>query len=497
MSFRAPTDPSTDDVVGEFFAAEESPPEAPAAAGESVEPAGATSAPSAQPQPSTAAGGSAAGSSATEPTSPDDVKRFNYGPPGESWDEWKTRIDVTIECGYTHGKSWARHLYWKGTVAKDDGRAAAMICGYVNHEGYRCGVVYHTPSFQKNNAEPHARAHKYSETNPPNERRQANASVQRQRTIDEMVNNRLKSLLKGFCNKGIAFSAVEDGDIRDALTGVVDTRIPNRRAFANMLPKLAEEVRKKALKFFENPTLCLDVGTVLRRRFLTLVLAERGYTFVYKCISDQQMADRRMTIDSIRRKLCESATDLAGKGVRIFSLVADNASNMQGLATCQLPATPEEHDALLTESDSDEPESDEVKELRKNVRKSLESDIIVFVSRCSAHTLQLAVKDFSALWKPVADHALELLTEARKQGKKLPFPNQTRWSSHHRLLQSMLDKMGSELTDADRVEFNRACSLLSPFQQATDVVQSDWATMTWSVAAWAELLHTLKQGCHE
>jgi hypothetical protein len=167
------------------------------------------------------------------------------------------------------------------------------------------------------------------------------------------------------------------------------------------------------------------------------MLAMPKTCIVLRCI----VAPEQMTAVWIAGEIAECKKQLAEKDVFVFQTVADNASNMRAA---------EENG---------------------------------FILRCSAHCIQLAVKDIL----PVYSGAHALATELRLAGHKIEAANQTRWNTTLREIAQAV-KFATAADDVHRL--SKAVEILEPFRKATDAVQGDFATLFSSIAAWEELQRT-------
>lgn len=115
-------------------------------------------------------------------------------------------------------------------------------------------------------------------------------------------------------------------------------------------------------------------------------------------------------------------------------------------------------------------------------------------SRCYAHSLQLVVKDGSAdasqHLKNIIAKASNIVTHARKSvhatdilegEKRFQAYNATRWNSQLRMIRSVLgapeEKLKQidvqKLTAYERKHLQELCTILTPFERVTDLVQQE------------------------
>jgi hypothetical protein len=144
------------------------------------------------------------------------------------------------------------------------------------------------------------------------------------------------------------------------------------------------------------------------------------------------------------------------------------------------------------------PPAEDIEEDEEPVEVALEEGLlqevresnIVYVIRCSAHVLQLAVKGFSSVYDDAFDEAMVI--RANNPTLNIPSPNDTRWSSKYSMLRGILNKSDElKLPATQVVTFTHISQLLFEFKVATDRVQADAATLLDSCAAWVRLKYRL------
>ena len=192
----------------------------------------------------------------------------------------------------------------------------------------------------------------------------------RQRTLAFPTNvpDAIDRLVRMIAKNGLSFRLLEDDDFKWIL---------ERAGMAICRKVLVTRLKNQALVDFafvcENffmPTLCIDVGTV-GQRYIVFAIVERGLTAVVGCVCDKEMADGRMTIPSIESAVREVIVQLQAHDVFPLSIVADNASNMQGLRrSTAAPATAWAAEETPSGSASDEadeagPQDPRIKELHE------------------------------------------------------------------------------------------------------------------------------------
>ena len=233
----------------------------------------------------------------------------------------------------------------------------------------------------------------------------------------------------------------------------------SRNNVTGAMLELSDRLFPAVLRWMRRPTLAIDVGTV-HNRYLAFVLVQRGRAVFYKMIDDKdERAQGHFTIPAVRCMVKDVIAELKAKKCEVTGIVADNASNMQGIAT----------------NDDDE------------LRRSLPC-----VFRCACHVLQLVVKDITDIWQQAFTTASALLTAA-----ELPVGvTETRWNSKFRVIERAVDH---ELGDVNDVrEMQDAVSVLMPIAIATDDLQRDGACTFDAVVAFEALLRhyaNLRHAC--
>jgi hypothetical protein len=261
---------------------------------------------------------------------------FKLDPSREfSSSDWGAKYFVKGQCAFSELTTNVRKQKPPDTMVP------CCVCIAVVDEatGLRCGAklnfsIYHCQSCPRHLLEVH-------QLKPP----LAPAVKTNQPTLDTWVGrySPMERLLRAFSKHAVPFRIMANPDFTQALN---IGKPPTRKGISDALGALMNKDEAAAFEYFSSPTLCLDIGTVLGRRFVIFTLIERGYVYCAKVVSEKEMGeDRRMTIDNLRTKVKELMKYCAAHDVHIFSICADNASNMQGLPDHHLPEEVSEGDA--------------------------------------------------------------------------------------------------------------------------------------------------------
>ena len=182
----------------------------------------------------------------------------------------------------------------------------------------------------------------------------------------------------------------------------------------------------------------------------------------------------RHTAENISAQFEETLTvfDISTK---VSHVVSDSASNMR--SAISLPGYVQETVEDLVGDDISDNEDSEIE-------TDIVENIFAFLPEhdpCFAHTLQLVVKDglkeAGALTKVIAK-ASKVVTYVRKstiatdllEGEgRLQAANATRWNSEVKMIRSVLDC--TKLTAYDRNLLQDLITILTPFEEATDIAQ--------------------------
>lgn len=310
---------------------------------------------------------------------------------------------------------------------------------------------------------------------------------------------------------GMPFSIVEKPEFKAFIYGL-EPRMPmpcRQTLTYTVLPKLAKKRTAAVQDLMDAAStvaLTLDIWT---DRTNHAYLAITAHTFVHcilqSCLLTFSSFAGSHTGTRIAEEIDKSVRDnkLGGK---ISHIVTDNASNMKRAIQVLLPHQADDDvdqpDEAVLDDDSlwedlDAADQEEVTDI-------VSSKCAVRVA-CFAHTLQLVVKD--GLVKLAAPPVRLAMAKCSKlcnlvhqsalfkgkfeakfgTGRSLPKPNDTRWNSTFRHLQSIADlhqpSLSSLLTDEDQTHLlltvkelaiiNELIETLLPFADATDLMQGD------------------------
>jgi hypothetical protein len=222
----------------------------------------------------------------------------------------------------------------------------------------------------------------------------------------------------------------------------------SRQTLRTSLLKHSQNRLNEAIAKFKNRTvtLAIDAGTIWHR-YLCVVAVCYGFTPL--TVSMAQCEGTVMSIEWVSGEVNRCIEKLRAQQVYAISIVADNASNMQG--------------ALRT--------------------------IPLLAQRCLAHSLQLAVNDAfstSSLLEKTWDNCTTVM-----MANKIPQPPLTRWSGKFLALRLLadLDKMWdvSDITPAEYDAFVPLVRALKPYFVATQLLRSDRANLVIAAA----IIHSL------
>ena len=237
----------------------------------------------------------------------------------------------------------------------------------------------------------------------------------------------------------------------------------NRRAFHEMLAQLRAKLYSAAVKSFPRATLALDIGTH-KRRYVAFVLVARGRA-LFHSMTDVEAVGGSFTSSALRAVVDATLQALRADGVTVTGIVADNASNVQGI--CNVQDVPE---ASLEVDNTDPVNFDN----SPDTFKALPGMI-----RCACHVLQLMVKDLGEYWTEEFEIAKGIAAV-----KKLSVSAcETRWNSKYNVIVAAVPFAQGD----DKVLLDDAILLLEPFAIATDVLQSDAATVFTAMAVYESL----------
>jgi hypothetical protein len=222
----------------------------------------------------------------------------------------------------------------------------------------------------------------------------------------------------------------------------------SRQTLRTSLVKHSQARLNEAIAKFKNRTvtLAIDAGTIWNR-YLCVVAVCYGFTPL--TISMAQCEGTVMSIEWVSGEVAKCVEKLRAQQVYAISIVADNASNMQGA----LPTLP------------------------------------LLAQRCLAHSLQLAVNDgfnTSNLLEKTWDNCKTVM-----KANKIPEPPLTRWSGKFLALRTLADLNKtwdvSDITPAEYNAFDPLVRALKPYFVATQLLQSDRANLVLAAA----IIHTL------
>jgi hypothetical protein len=260
----------------------------------------------------------------------------------------------------------------------------------------------------------------------------------RQRTLEEFTAIAPltwdETCAAAFAINGWSFNSVDPSN--EYLHEIVP-RLPARKTLRAATLSAAKKLADACLKRIGVCTLCYDSGTV-HRRYLLIVAATPSHAVVVRC----KRFDTEMTSEAINEVLQEAKALIEGGGGFVIGMVADNAANMQS-------------DGILGAK-----------------------------IRCSAHGLQLIIKDITST-DVDCKRGVEILDELGAT-HKLPRVPETRWSYIVLRLSAALPLVDTDLERRQTIE--RALALLQPLADATNEIQRDNATLFQSLCLWEKLL---------
>jgi hypothetical protein len=234
----------------------------------------------------------------------------------------------------------------------------------------------------------------------------------------------------------------------DTLFRKVTSTQLNRNTHIAALQDIVRQLRPPAMRHFKSATLALDIGTV-HRRYLAFVIVTNGRALFWRMIEDVAVGGS-FTANVVKDATLAVITELAQLKVKVVACVADNAANLQAIANPVAEDDSEHDDPLLN-----------------SVRVQMP-----LMLRCGCHVLQLAVYDLQPLWQAAFDLA-KTVVEAQKLRVSA---NETRWNSKYRVMEAAFAHIHT-LPSTSQSEVSEAMVLLEPFARATDVLQSDSATL--------------------
>lgn len=226
-------------------------------------------------------------------------------------------------------------------------------------------------------------------------------------------------------------------------------------------------------------TLAFDIGTT-NRRYLAFVVLRGGVALYHSCIADEDpRVNGHFTCANVRQVVLDVIAGLKEtQGLRVTAIVADNASNLQGIANVPTVSN--------ADNSADWEDATEM--------AAVETLNLPFLVRCICHVIQLIVKDAAVrpLWEPGLDLAK---TYAATFNVNIT-PNETRWNSAYTAILDVKAHMHqtryAENDTANLIDLatlENISKLLAPFAYATRVVERDSATLWDSLVVLQSLRH--------
>jgi hypothetical protein len=256
------------------------------------------------------------------------------------------------------------------------------------------------------------------------------------------------------CRFGLSNRIVDDEQFRE----VTNTKV-SRNKVPELLGDIAETLIDAALPNFATCTLAIDVGTVHQRYLAFVLVNSNGRALFYTMVADtDERVNGHFTIPAVRAVVRDVLAALGRCQVNVCSIVADNASNLQGISNA--------------DGDEEAVAEDEV------IRRALP-----LVHRCACHVIQLMVKDLADKWQTAFFIAERLLKE---KGVRMS-STETRWNSKWFVIEKAINAGFGNASEVR--EMQDAARILHPFAVATDYLQRDSATMFDTVGTVEELLH--------
>ena len=251
---------------------------------------------------------------------------------------------------------------------------------------------------------------------------------------------------------GFPATLLDDPEFRD----LTKTKISR-----NCVPKMMEDLSKKlmdaAFSFVKEGTLAIDVGTV-HRRFLAFVFVTKGKSIFLKLREDAE-AGGVLTIEAVYNETQRVVSELRSRGIYVRNIVADNASNLQGISKYSPDGDVSEVEEGVTDDDDD---------LKAEMSK------LPLVTRCACHVIQLVVKDVSSIWQSAYESAKEILLQAHVKRTAC----ETRWNSKYMVIKAAI----AHCDGHERRDLEEAAEFLRPFAVMTRALESDSATLFKCVA---------------
>ena len=264
-------------------------------------------------------------------------------------------------------------------------------------------------------------------------------------------------------------------------------QLPSRKHLSTkFLEEKSSSIQNDVRRSLQNaPSVCLTIDLWSNRQMKGF-MGITGHFILDWTMQSVMIACKRFkgrhTAENIRLEYEETVSSYE-ISEKIMTVVTDNASNMTKAFDFSLPGYTTDKD---DESDSDDEDLADPSEDATSSEGPL--------TRCYAHSLQLVVKDglkdASQHLKNVTAKASNTVNHVRKSiyatdilegEKRLQAANATRWNSQLRMIRSVLgapeEKLKQldiqQLTAYERKLLQELCSVLSPFERATNMVQQE------------------------
>ena len=300
------------------------------------------------------------------------------------------------------------------------------------------------------------------------------------------------------------------------LIAILDQRyqIPSRKHLSSkLLPDESNEIQNKVKTCLEQaPSVCLTMDLWSNRQmkgFLGMTAHFiQNWTLQSVMLACKRFKGRH-TAENIRHEYEEtvSAFEISHK---ITAIVTDNASNMIKAFDFSLPGYEDDNTSAEDDSDDENADIESVDTTNTN-----EFECLPHHTACYAHTLQLVVKDglkdANSHLKTIITKASTLVrfvrhsihaTEILEEEKRLQNANATRWNSQLIMIRSILNIPEEKLNKLDTVHLTtyerkllqELCTVLKPFEHATQLVQHEKSvTASMTIPVTRGLQHQLQQ----
>ena len=269
-------------------------------------------------------------------------------------------------------------------------------------------------------------------------------------------------------------------------------QVPSRKYLASKLivdkANRIEDNLKQQLSKAQNVCLTLDLWS---NRQMSAFLGITGHFIIDWELKSVMIACNKFkgkhTSENIGHYYEETLAsfNLANK---VSCVVTDNASNM--LKTFEMPIPGYSFETVHSEDSSDDEDDENTND---NPDTQEHFDHLSFHLPCYAHTLQLVVRDGinkeNQHLKNVVSKASQIINHIRKSinaseiledEKRVQAQNVTRWNSQLIMIRSILQIPESKLQDIDysvkltayeRKLLKELCEILTPFEEATHLIQ--------------------------